>query len=77
MPSCALWQLFTGKPAAAGLPWSGLQIVDLVPSCCWWMLCCDFSPCAVVIGIWKEHRPNPFAQPGPDFMAMNKKAALR
>eukprot|EP00891_Asterochloris_glomerata_P002893 jgi/Astpho2/2893/Aster-x0546 len=29
-----------------------------------------------VIGIWKEHRPNPFAQPGPDFMAMNKKAAL-
>ena len=29
-----------------------------------------------VIGIWKQHHPNPFSQPGPDFRAMNKQATI-
>ncbi|KAL0044248.1 hypothetical protein WJX82_006772 [Trebouxia sp. C0006] len=29
-----------------------------------------------VTGIWKQHHPNPFSQPGPDFRAMNKQATI-
>ncbi len=30
-----------------------------------------------VTGIWKQHHPNPFSQPGPDFRAMNKQATIQ
>lgn len=37
----------------------------------------DTESCKAVMGSWKEHTPHGKATPGPDFLAMNKKASMR